>query len=117
MNLDSTPGFFTTFGLQNPGLAALLILSVIFWKRSVNAQVAIIGTALLVLMVLSFLHVTSSYRYTFPLDLFARFFTCFLILSAGVAGNLILSFDKKEKKFRRFVLAAVVFSAATASAP
>jgi len=117
LNLDSTPGFFTTFGMQNPGLAALLILSAIFWKRSVNAQVAIIGTALLVLMVLSFLHVTSSYRYTFPLDLFARFFTCFLILSAGVAGNLILSFDKKEKKFRRFVLAAVVFSAATASAP
>jgi len=116
-NLNAAPRFFSLFTQNNAGIAVLLILSAVLWKRCMNRESAVIGVVLLALMSMSLFHVTSSYRFTFTLDLFARFYVCFLVIASGIAGRLILSFANGEEKWHRPVAAILTLAILATGAP
>lgn len=116
-NLNAAPNFFTQFFLNNPGLTVLFILTAVLWKRCMSREATVIGGVLLVLMGMSLLHITSSYRFTFTLDLFARFYVCFLVIASGVSGRLILSFTDGGEKWRKPIMTFLTLSILAAGAP
>jgi hypothetical protein len=116
-NLNAAPYFLTQFFLDNPGLTALFILTAILWKRCMSREATVIGGVLLLLMAMSLLHITSSYRYTFTLDLFARFYVCFLVIASGVSGSLILSFADGDGKWRKSIVTFLTLSILAAGVP
>jgi len=112
-NIAAVPGFVRRFANLNPAFLAALILPLICFRRVFDERGNAAGLGLLVLIVLSLVHITSSYRFTFTLDVTSRFFVAACVLLAGLVGQALMTVRDRSMPWKAGAFAVVAAVMAT----